>query len=312
MRNYFLIAILFTFYFSDSFSQDIIEVNYEVDSRGYYNFYCNNNDYCNYIVEIFFTNITNLNFRVNFPYRVEVSPGRNYLFELGPGKPNIYSTFKYNYKCIKGCINPKVNLNFTYLLPIGIGKETEPFEISYLRMNARDPEPKDFYAIGLKVRYGDTVYAARRGTVTGIRDTAKLQLSNYIYSSNDNFIEINHNDCSFGSYQIFSQIFVKLGQKVEAGDPIGLAGGDKYSSEPHIRFWVYYNYEQQFDIKNKDGSNRTLYWAYVPLIFYTKENKNIKLVYGNKYTSEHPDSLITQEMTKRQIKKWEKSKNHRL
>jgi hypothetical protein len=221
--------------------------------------------------------------------------------------PTKRSTFKYTYTQIKGCINPKINQDYTYLLPIGIGKTTEAFHIEYLKINEKNPEPKDFFAIGFKINSGDTIFAARRGIVTSFRDNANLNLSEYAYSSEDNFIEIFHKDCSFGKYQVLKKSLVSIGQEVEAGDPIAIAGGEKYSSGPHVRFEVYYNFEQQFQVQNKDGSSIKTYWAYVPLVFFTKEEKNIKLNFGQKYTCEHPDSIIMQEMTKRQIKKWGKN-----
>ena len=62
--------------------------------------------------------------------------------------------------------------------------------------------------------------------------------------------------------------------------------------------------------KNKDG-NSVINIGIRSLVFYTKEKKNVTLNVGENYTSIHPDSLIIQEMTKRQIKKWQK-KNHSL
>jgi len=303
---YFFICIC-----SAAFSQARVDVQYEEDTEGKYKFYCINENYCNYTIEIFFEDFSNFKKDIQIPYKTEVQYGRNYLFTLETLDPTKCSTFKYNYTYIKGCINPKINRDFTYLLPVGIGKTTETFNIEYLNINKKDPEPKDFYAIGFKTNIGDTIFAARRGIVTSIRDTANLNLSDYAYSSEDNYIEIYHKDCSFGQYQVLKKPLVSLGQEVEAGDPIAIAGGEKYISGSHVRFEVYYNFEQQLKVKNKDGSNIKIYWAYVPLFFYTKEENKVRLNFRQKYISEHPDSIIIQEMTKRQLKKWKKL-NHIL
>jgi len=291
-----------------SFSQNPVDVNYEKDNDGNIKFYCNNDDFCSYIIEVRFEQMVNLRSNAFIPYKTDVRPGRTDLFELKPVNPNVFSTFSYSFITIKGCVNPRIKSDFIYLLPVGEEKVTEAFGIEYIRINDKDPEPKDFYAIGFTMDPDDTVYAARKGTVVSLRDTTKLKLSGYVYSSEDNYIEIVHDDCSFGRYDILSKTFVNSGQKVNAGDPIGLAGGEKYSSGTQVRFSVHYNYEQRTTIKNTDGSNIVMYWAFVPLFFYTKESNATRLIIGHKYTSIHPENIITQEMSKMQISRWKKHK----
>jgi murein DD-endopeptidase MepM/ murein hydrolase activator NlpD len=98
---------------------------------------------------------------------------------------------------------------------------------------------------------------------------------------------------------------VHAGQEVEAGDPIGIAGGEKYTSGAHLRFFVYYRDPQPKATSNGEPG-RKLRWAYVTPVFYTKENANNVLTPGNNYTSEKPVEIITQEMTKGELKKWMK------
>jgi uncharacterized protein YceK len=303
-----LFAVTIMLFYSSAFSQTTLEVKYDTDAKGNYNFYCINNDFCKYILTIDFPGSINIKTYVFLPYQVVVNPGRTNIMTVQPENIGNSVTLRYSYSFQKGCLNPKVNPDFVYLLPVGKGKTTEVFELGFLKINTNDPEPKDFYVVGFKMKFQDTVYAARRGVVSGINDAAKLQLTGYTYSSDDNFIEIYHDDCTFGKYQVFSKILVTPGQKVEAGDPIGLAGGEKYTSGPHVRFSVYYNYEQEPADKKKDAILRKKYWAYVPMNFCTTEAAKTKLVKGKLYTGDYPDAIITQEMTKNQIKKWEKDK----
>ena len=307
MKQLLLTSIIILSFYSYCFSQSTLEVKYDTDAKGNYSFYCNNNDFCNYILTLDFSGSLNIKTFVFLPYQVVVKPGRTNLLTVQPENPGNSVSLRYSYNFQKGCLNPKVNPDFIYLMPVGKGKESEVFELSFLKINTKDPLPKDFYVVGFKMKYQDTVYAARRGVVTDTRDAAKLQLTGYTYSSDDNFIEIYHDDCTFGKYQVFSKIFVFPGQKIEAGEPIGLAGGDKYTSGPHVRFSVYYNFEQEPVDKNKNGTVQK-YWAYVPLVFCTTEAHKTKLVKGKLYTGDYPYDVITQEMTKNQIKKWEKDK----
>lgn len=310
MERNILLAVLCFLVHTLSFSQNPIEIKYDLDPIGSYIVYCNNSDFCTYTVTIDLAGVSNLKANVNLPYQTEVKPGNHKLFDLRPVTLNLVSTFKIHYTYFKGCINPGVKLDFIYLLPIGKGKKTETFEYEYESFSPKDPEPKDWYAIGLKMKFADTIYAARRGIVAGMSETTEFQLSDYGISGDDKFIEIVHDDCSFGRYEVLSGTFVKLGQSVEAGDPIGLAGGEKYTMGPQIRFSVHYNSEQRLGGNDKEGISIRKYWAYVPLIFCTAEGKSTKLIKGHKYTGLQPDSVITQEMNTSQIKKWKKNKDH--
>ncbi len=307
MKIKILISACYFLFCFFSFSQNPIEISYSQDSRGFYIFKCENHDYCNYTVTVDFAEISNLRANTMLPFTTVVKPGMNDLLELRPVTDNHLTAFKLSYSYMKGCINPDVNLDYIYLLPIGKGKETQIFGFEYLSINAKDPEPKNWYAAGFKMAWRDTVFAARRGTVTSMRDTTILKLSDYGYSSDDNYIEIAHDDCSFGMYEVLSGVLVRLGQRVEAGEPIGLAGGEKYVMGSHIRLSVKYSIEEQ--VLLNDNTTVKRYWAFIPMIFCTRENKHTRLSAGNKYTCIKPDSVVTQEMSKQQLKKWGKNKN---
>ncbi len=305
MKRFFQVMAL-QFFGLTTFSQQEVKVLYETDSKGNYNFYSINENYCDYTLEVYFQDIVNFKYKVQLPYKTVVSHGKNFLFTLEPDSPYRLSTFRYNYYYFKGPVNPKVDYSIKYLLPIAEGMTTEPFKLDYLKISKKDQEPKDYYALGFKVNAGDTIYASRRGVVSSLRDSTNLKYSDYIFTSDENYIEIYHKDCTFARYQVIKKALVEVGDEVEAGDPIAIASGDKYTSGPHVRFWVYYNHEYQNEVIDKDGSKVKKNWAYVPLTFITKECPNCKLEYGNTYTCIKPDSIITQEFTKRQLKKWKK------
>jgi hypothetical protein len=62
------------------FSQRVIEIKYETDPQGNYQFDCINHAYCNYILELNFTSLDNARANPILPFRAEV-PGR------GPARP---------------------------------------------------------------------------------------------------------------------------------------------------------------------------------------------------------------------------------
>jgi peptidase M23-like protein len=286
--------------------QKKIEVTYEKNALGEYEFTCNNKTFCNYIVEVSFSLLENLRADVSLPFRETVAPGTSRLFVLRKSVIKEPAHLTYHYKTFKGCARPAVDTAFTYLLPVAPGKKTRIFELNYIAKEyGGESEPKDWYALGLRMKAGDTVFAARRGRVTEIRDYANLQDSGYTFAREENFVEIVHNDCSFAKYQVFrdSGIFVREGDWVEAGQPLGLAGGDKYADGPQVRFSVRYHLEQEV-VKDGEKTGEVFYWAYVPLQFWTKDNGKTRLINHSSYTSEHPAEVITREMSKKQARKW--------
>lgn len=307
MKHFISLLLFFPAFLISAFSQNIIEVDYVSNDIGACKFYCNSRALCNYIVELNFMEFTNYKSNIPLPFRKEVHPGRTLLFEIQPANPSGLTSFKYIFSYQKGCLNPEINTGFIYLLPVGNGKQTEVFKLTYTKLNNQVAEFKDWYVVGFKMNQLDTIYAARRGVVCDLNTTSLLTLPDIHNSNDENFIEIMHDDCSFGKYQVFSSVLVKIGQKVEAGDPIALAGGEKYAIGSHVRFSVTYNFEVYTSQKNKRGISATNV-AYVPLVFYTKDQQDASLVNGKTYISEHPDNLIMQEMSKRESAKWMKNK----
>jgi len=299
-----LISLLFVHLFV--FGQQIVEIKYEADEKGNYKFSLENHGYCDYIVEVNFTELQNLKTGFGLPFVGDARPGSTTIFTLTRQNATLPSNFRFNYRYIKGRIKPKIDFGYSYLLPVAPGKEVESHEMDYfLKRFNNDPAPQDWYAISIKMKVGDTVFASRRGVVTEVKDDANLNESGYTMASADNYIEVYHEDCSFARYQVLKDknIFVKAGQIIEAGDPIGIVGGERYVNGTHLRFCVYYTIDKDA-FADYEQTGRKGRFAYVPLQFWTKGGNKQKLVNDTKYESEHPKELIMQEMNKRDIKKW--------
>lgn len=311
IQKILFLLILSVLFESAMFSQKPIEVSYEKDKNGDYTFTAINHNFCAYTLEINFSELINLRATTSLPYKDIIVPGRNYLFKLLRISKGVTPSFRYKVKYLKGCFNAKVNREFIYLLPVASGKESKVFKINYLGSTYfGEQEPKDWYCIGFKVQTGDTIFASRKGVVVMIRDTTILKGTDFSFAKSDNFIEIYHSDCSFGEYGVIREggSLVKVGDMIEAGQPIGIAAGDKYTTGSHIRFKVYYQFVEEARKIDGTETDRINKWAFVPLIFHTKDNKDGKLIFDSTYISEHPDSLITLEMSKREIKKWKNTK----
>lgn len=296
MKNISLLLLSLLLLDASLFSQRVIEVSYRQDMQGNYNFFCVNRAFCNYILDIDFTSLENGKCDHPLPFQAVVKPGSTPLFKLSKINAKEDIVFKYKTSNAKGCLDPAVNTAFTYLLPITPGKEAQAYVLrNVTRTSTNDAGSDSTYTIRLKMKPGDTIYAARRGTVTEVDVSSTLNDEGSASSASDNYIEIVHADCSFGRYGVLKNngAFVKPGQLVEAGQPIGLVGGDKYGRGSEVRFSVSYN-----QATGTAQPNEVPHAVYTPLQFWTKFNGKGMLKHGATYTSEFPKPILTQELSR--------------
>lgn len=300
------LLLLFLFMSINSFGQQPpIDVTFKWEGEGKARVACTNKKDAPLIIRIAFNNPNTLNADVSLPFVTTVLAGRSTSFSV---KPSFGSAdYSYKTKYLWGCKDSTAQLDYPYLLPIASGKETtigglynfnERHKIKKTGVPARD-----YYALSFKTESGDTIYASRRGSVFRVKDDVDLKYENYSMASNDNEIYITHSDCSIARYLVLNEIFVKEGDWVEAGQPIAITGGEKYKSGTHVRFSVYYAYK----CLDCEGDNEDWYgYAYVKPKFYLRGGAVEQLETGNKYVSEHTEEMIIREMSKRELKKWNK------
>lgn len=108
----------------------------------------------------------------------------------------------------------------TYIKPIAGGRFTSGFGRRWGRMHK---------GVDWACPVGTTVYASCAGTV--------IQASyNGGYGNN---VVISHADGRLTRYAHNSKLLVKVGQKVEQGEPIALSGSTGHSTGPHVHFEIY-------------------------------------------------------------------------
>ena len=281
-----------------------IEISYETDRMGSYTFYCTNANFCKYTVEITFSNMQNLYLPGGSPYIKEVPTGKSILFVLRPISEKLTSNFSYSYLYHQGCMVTRPDTSMVYLIPVKPGKSVVPFPFSEFILNDKVKPNESFYSLGFKVNAGDTICAARGGIVISSVDTILNSFSNIQTSSRENIIEIMHRDCSIARYTVISKSLVEVGDKITAGDPIAIAGGENYTLGTHFRLSVQYNSGKVVENPNNSSRMYKQYrWDYLTLKFFTKEHDITILTPHQTLISEHPESIITRELTKGEIKK---------
>jgi murein DD-endopeptidase MepM/ murein hydrolase activator NlpD len=129
---------------------------------------------------------------------------------------------------------------YIYQLPFKKGKKVWVIQ-GYLGRFSH----KNRLALDFKIKKGDTVYATREGVVVRMKkDGIKGGLKNK-YRQEGNLLIIQHNDGTRGGYWHFkhNEVFAKVGDTIQKGQPIGLAGKTGYASAAHLHFlvWHYVN-----------------------------------------------------------------------
>jgi len=284
----------------------LVEVNYQ-ERNGEMVFVAVNHGLCEFELEINFSVLTYYQPSSVRNYQRTVAPGQTQLFTLKPQPERGAPRFQYSYRYTKGKADPKVNYDVEYLLPVAPGKKTQAREVKYLGETLGNRKYKDFFVLAFSMEAGDTVFAARKGQVSDTHDQAKPNGKKLLYAKDKNYVEVYHKDGTFGVYELFKNngIFVKPGQKIEAGEPLGIIGATNYMSGSHLRFSVFYSHIEEVVVPGSD-EKETHYWKFVPTPFRTAQHTKKILNPNAYYTAIHPTALITQEMSRREIKRWKK------
>ncbi|GAB3104141.1 peptidoglycan DD-metalloendopeptidase family protein [Lysobacter terrae] len=105
-------------------------------------------------------------------------------------------------------------------------------------------DPQNRYAIDLAADIGTPVLAAREGVVMQVEnDFEKAGLNRERYGGRANFIRILHDDGTMALYAHLKSegAMVRVGQRVRAGQQIGLSGNTGFTTGPHLHFVVQVN-----------------------------------------------------------------------
>jgi len=95
------------------------------------------------------------------------------------------------------------------------------------------------YALDFAADIGTTVVAARAGTVMQVEsDFSKAGLVQEKYGGRANFVRIVHDDGTMALYAHLKPegVLVRVGQRVSAGQQIGLSGNTGFTTGPHLHF----------------------------------------------------------------------------
>jgi murein DD-endopeptidase MepM/ murein hydrolase activator NlpD len=105
-------------------------------------------------------------------------------------------------------------------------------------------DAQNLYAVDFAADIGTPVLAARDGVVMQVEsDFAKAGLNLEKFGGRANFVRILHDDGTMALYAHLQEsgVLVRVGQRVHAGQEIGLSGNTGFTTGPHLHFVVQVN-----------------------------------------------------------------------
>lgn len=176
-----------------------------------------------------------------FPLFVVVPPGGGtlYLGEIHPAMSGVGYSFRTQYTWTLGDFNAAQSPDAVYRLPY---RDGTTFRIGQSPGGpiTTHTSPDSQFAVDIPMPEGTPVLAAREGVViyTEANQVYGAQVPDMMGKANE--VRIQHIDGTFAIYAHLAHggVYVYAGQRVAAGQQIGLAGSTGYSSGPHLHFAV--------------------------------------------------------------------------
>ena len=284
-----------------------VNVRYEKKEKGVYEFIGENN--LNIPVSVFvrFTDLQGFTGYLPSGRPYVLNSGSKTLFRLTPRQGSNNYVFRYNYSWRKGDFTEKPDTAFVYLPPVRPGKTVVVQRgVTLKGFIDRKVEEKEKAGLSFHTEEGDTIYAMRKGVVTDVVDHKASKGKGVIYNDTENYVRIYHEDNTFMTYSLLQNdgIFVQPGETVLPGQPIGLAGGTNYRSGSRLHVSLYGWLPATEEDNVKDLVYHRAYRLINPYLYGVGKVEAIKG--GVSFPCEHPLDIITQEMSKREIKKYKK------
>ena len=125
-----------------------------------------------------------------------------------------------------------------YLLPYANGKSYKVIQGFESRFSHSGVEQ---FAVDFRMTEGTPVHAAREGVVAQLVESNDKGCWEDGCGKYANFIVVMHDDGTTGEYYHLQQngALVDVGERVEAGQKIGLSGNTGHTALPHLHFAVY-------------------------------------------------------------------------
>lgn len=226
------ISILFACVVSVMYGQDYRrpKISFDRFGDGLIDVYVENENYYPVQMQFTLTELINMEADVPMPYIATIEQGKHKLFLLRRIDVDLTGNYDYKVDYLTGAYPVVHDSDFVYQLPVLDGHTTTVSVTDHSKNGLSIKK-----TIMFKIENNDTVCASRGGTVCQIIKPREVKGM----MRGTNAVVVLHSDNTFGKYdQLANESFmVKLGDKIEAGTPIALAG---HEGGNHIVFSVYH------------------------------------------------------------------------
>ena len=214
---YFLVFVTF---FHELNAQSV-EVSADYNSIGDCVFVAYNNSKTPVFLNIDFADLENTTFNEPLPYVKMLEPGFNNLFILERDLDADVPRFNYEIKSFKSHPLAEVDLGFPYLIPFAPGTFVKAFDVPNINGFWGNETLKSWSATGFLAQPGQTVYAARQGSVVEIVGNHRNGEPAGWYHTFTNAVTLLQSDGTLVCYKNVANKNLKLNQKIQAGERIG-------------------------------------------------------------------------------------------
>ncbi len=218
----------------------------------------------------FEVSLVNMTGSVALPYTATFPAQQtNEAFSLSPVEPGARWSYSYTNYFKLGSSLARHDDSCVYELPYSTGGNFKVTQGYNGKFSHKGPNQ---YAIDWQMPEGTLVRAARAGVVVRVKDDSDKSGSSMDYDRYNNFVLVRHEDGTLGHYCHLQKggCLVKVGQPVEAGDPIAHSGNTGFSTGAHLHFCVF---------KARDGHERVS----IPIKFRVSGDKVLTLASGHRY-----------------------------
>jgi len=195
---------------------------------------------CSEATVTFTATLTNMTSSVPLPRTVELTgPKSTVVAIFAPIDPNAPTSSKGTFTWEYGRRLTSAAIPYNYHLPYHDG----PYKViqgahGAFSHNLGSPDAE---AIDFAMPIGTKVYAARPGTVIGIRFDCTLGGPDKKWMEDTNYVIIKHDDGTMAEYLhlLHNGVLVSVGDRVTLDRPIALSGVTGYTTQPHLHFAVF-------------------------------------------------------------------------
>ncbi len=160
------------------------------------------------------------------------------IITLTPRSKSQPGSYRYSTRCTIGNKDAHHDDDVIYLMPYASGTSYPVLQGYGSRFSHTGYET---YAVDFRMKEGTPVHAARGGVVAHIEESNSIGCWEDGCGTYANFIIIVHDDDTTGEYYHLQQdgALVEPGQRIRAGQLIGLSGNTGHTTMPHLHFGVY-------------------------------------------------------------------------